>query len=147
PSSARRPLSALGITLAGCLLASFATPYGLDAVRLPARLLARIAPSGGNVLSLAVAENIPPFVLARTSPEMASHFGWVLAALGAALLLVRPRLVAAHALVLCGFAALALMANRNVILLYWVLAPVGAIVLAPHAARRWSASRASAWLA
>src|SRR6266498_1369268 len=147
PSPARRLLSPLGLAFVGCLLASFATPYGLDAVRLPARLLARIAPAAGNVFSTAIAENVPPFVLERTSPEMASHLRWVLALMGAAMLLVRPRLVAAHAFVLCGFTALALMANRNVILLYWVLAPIGAIGLAPEAARRWSATRAAAWLA
>ena len=97
----------------------------------------------GQRVQHSLAENISPFVLARTSPEMASHLGWVLAAMGAAMLLVRPRLVAAHAFVLFGFTALALMANRNVILLYWVLAPIGAIALAPYAVRRWSASHAS----
>jgi hypothetical protein len=147
PSRARRLLSPLGLTLACCVVASFLTPFGLDAVRLPARLLARIEPAAGNVFSTAIAENVPPFVLERTSPEMASHFRWVLAATGAAMLLVRPRLAAAHAFVLFGFTALALMANRNVILLYWVLAPLGAIALVPYAAGRWSATRAAAWLA
>src|SRR4051794_27035458 len=70
PSRARRLLSPLGISLVGCLVASFATPYGLDAVRLPARLLARIEPAAGNIFSTAIAENVPPFVLERTSPEM-----------------------------------------------------------------------------
>src|SRR5205085_5446922 len=36
-----------------------------------------------------------------------------------------------HALLLLGFAGLALMSNRNVLLLYWVGAPVFAIHVAP----------------
>lgn len=139
-ASARRPIAALALALAACVLASFVTPYGLEAVRLPARLLARIDPAAGNVFSTAVAENIPPFALDRTSPEMTGHLRSVLLAAAAALLIVRPRLAAAPSLVLAAFAALALMATRNVILLYWVLAPLGAIALAPAAARRWAAS-------
>ncbi len=146
PAAARPPLAPLALALAGCVLASFATPYGLDAVRLPARLLFRIDPTGDNVFSANIAENIPPFVLERTSPEMTGHLRGVLLGLAGALLIVRPRVVAAHALVLAGFTALALMANRNVPLLYWVLAPIGAITLAPRAVARWSSWRAQAHL-
>ena len=116
-------------------------PYGLDAVRLPARLLLRIDPTGDNVFSANIAENIPPFVLAQTSPEMTAHLRAVLLGLAAAMLIVRPRVIAAHALVLAGFTALALMANRNVPLLYWALAPIGAIMMAPQAIARWSSWR------
>jgi hypothetical protein len=140
---ALRPLAvALGLTV----LASFATPYGLDAVALPARLLARIGPGADNVFGREIAENVPPFVLDRTSPEAAGHFRWVLAALALALAALRPRLAAAHALVLAGFAGLALLANRNVPLFYWVLAPIGAIALAPRAAEALAALRRRAWL-
>jgi hypothetical protein len=143
PREALRPLAlALGLTV----LASFATPYGLDAVALPARLLARIGPGADNVFGREIAENVPPFVLDRTSPEAVGHFKWVLAALALALLALRPRLAAAHALVLAGFAGLALLANRNVPLFYWVLAPVGAIALAPRAAEALAAHRRPAWL-
>ena len=135
------PFAPLVLALAGCVLASFATPYGLDAVRLPARLLLRIDPTGDNVFSANIAENIPPFVLARTSPEMTAHLRAVLLGLAATMLIVRPRVIAAHALVLAGFTALALMANRNVPLLYWALAPIGAIMLAPQAIARWSSWR------
>jgi tetratricopeptide (TPR) repeat protein len=144
-AAARRSATPLALALAACVVASFLTPYGLGAVQLPGRLLARIQPGASNVFSTAVAENIPPFVLERTAPEMVAHLRWVLMAFGAALLIVRPRLCPAHALVLGGFTALALMANRNILLLYWVLAPLGAIAIAPCArerlARWWSGGR------
>src|SRR4029078_7595024 len=68
-------------TLALCVLASFVTPYGLAAVALPGKLLARIVPAGGNLFSTAVAENVPPFILERTAPEQAAYFKWLLAGL------------------------------------------------------------------
>jgi hypothetical protein len=138
PSAPLRPLAiALGLSI----LASFATPYGIDAVVLPGRLLARLTPGQDNVFSAAVAENIPPFVLERTRPEQIAHFGWVLAGLGVAFAIIRPRVRAAHALVLVGFAGLALMANRNVLLFYWVAAPLAAIALAPRTMDLWSSFR------
>lgn len=128
----RRDAIPLALALAACLLASLASPYGLDAVRLPLRLLARITPGHDNVFSAAIAENIPPFVLARTAPEMTGHIVAVLIAVAAAFALLRPKLHPAHALVLFLFGVLALMANRNVVLFYWVLAPVMSIALAPR---------------
>jgi hypothetical protein len=145
-SDARRSSSALALALGACVVASFVTPYGLDAVRLPGHLLARIEPGSGNVFSTAVAENIPPFVLERTAPEMVAHLRWVLAAFAAAVLIVRPRLCGAHALVLGAFTVLALMANRNIVLLYWVVAPIGAVALAPRAVERWATWRTRARL-
>jgi hypothetical protein len=143
----RRLLRPLALALAGCVLASFATPFGLAALRLPGELLARITPGHHNVFSTAIAENVPPFVLDRTSPEATSHLRLVLAVLAASLALVRPRLHPAHALALAGFGALALMANRNVLLFYWLLAPLAAIALGPAAAARLAAVRARPWLA
>lgn len=142
----------LAVVFIVSVLTCLVTPYGLEAIRLPARLLARIDPlNGGNVFSRAIAENIPPFVLERTSPETVRHFRAVMILLGAVLAVARPRLPLAHALVLLAFAALALMANRNVVLFYWVLAPLGACALAPVVLRglawlRGSLSRPLVWL-
>jgi len=143
----RLPLGPLGVALLACALASFITPFGLRAVALPAQLLMRIAPGQQNVFSNAIAENIPPFVLERTAPAQIGHFKWVLVALAAALALFRPRLGVARGLLLALFSTLALMANRNVLLLY-LLAPAlvaGSIGASPLAARtgRWL-TRASA---
>ncbi len=142
----RRLLRPLALVLGGCLLASFATPYGLAAVRLPGELFARITPGHHNVFSTAIAENVPPFVLDRTSPEATSHFRLVLLVFAASLALLRPRLHPSHGLALAAFGALALMANRNVILFYWLLAPLAAIGLGPAAAQRLAALRAARWL-
>ena len=127
-ASSIRPIAlALGL----CVLASFVTPYGLDAVVLPLRLLGRISQSRANVFSSEVAENIPPFVLERTAPELVWHFKWVLGCLAAAIALVRPRFHLAHLLAIVAFLGLALVANRNLPLFYWVAAPVAAIAIAP----------------
>ena len=127
PSSVR-PLALL---LALCVLASFVTPYGFDAARLPLRLLARITPGHANIFSSAVAENIPPFVLARTAPELVWHLKWVLLSLALSIALLRPRFHLAHLLAFVAFLALALMANRNLPIFYWMAAPLVAIALAP----------------
>jgi hypothetical protein len=120
-AEAVRPLA---ILLVACTVASLVTPYGMQALLLPVRLLARITPAHGNVFSTAVAENIPPFVLERTAPEIVWHFKWVLG--GGAILfgLLRPRLHLAHLAVLLAFLVLALSANRNLPLLYWVAPPL-----------------------
>ena len=137
-------LRPLALALAFCLLASLASPYGLDAALLPLRLLRRITPGEANIFSTAVAENIPPFLLERSAPEWIGHFKWVLVALAAAIAIVRPRLHVAHLLVLVAFVGLALMANRNVPLFYWVAAPVAAIALAPGMRQIYQTRRA-AW--
>ena len=140
-ASSLRPLA---IALGLCVLASFVTPYGLDAVALPLRLLGRITQGRGNVFGSEVAENIPPFVLERTAPELVWHLKWVLALLAAVIALVRPRFHLAHLLAIAAFLGLALMANRNLPLFYWVAAPIAAIALAPGL--RLLASRGAARL-
>ena len=135
------PLGALTIAFGLTVVASLVTPYGLDAVVLPWRLLARLAPGQHNVFGAAIAENVPPFVLERTAPAGIAHFKWVLAGFALAVALLRPRVPVAHATILLVFAGLALMANRNVLLFYWVAAPLGAIALGPRAAERWRAWR------
>jgi hypothetical protein len=130
-ASSVRPLA---LVLGLCVLASFVTPYGLDAVALPLRLLGRITQGRANVFSSEVAENIPPFVLERTAPELVWHFKWVLVLMAAAIALARPRFHLAHLLAIAAFLGLALLANRNLPLFYWVAAPILAIALAPGVA-------------
>jgi hypothetical protein len=136
-SDAQLPLRPFLLTLLSCGLASFVTPFGLRAVALPAQLLMRIAPGQGNLFSSAIAENIPPFVLERTAPGQIGHFKWVLLGLAMVLALFRPRVRLAHALILGLFLSLALMANRNVLLLYLLAPPLvaGSIGAMPLAAR------------
>lgn len=136
--AASRPLA---ILLATCLLATLVTPHGIQGLILPVRLLARITPGHGNVFSSAVAENIPPFVLERTAPELVWHFRWVLGFLAASFALLRPQLRLTHLTVLLTFLALALLANRNLPLFYWMAAPLVVVALTSTSQRtggaRW----------
>jgi hypothetical protein len=127
------------VLLAACGLASLLTPYGLQAVLLPLRLLARITPGQGNIFSSAIVENIPPFVLERTAPELVWHFKWVLGLLALMFAVARPRLRLAHLVVLAVFLALALLANRNLPLFYWVAPSLVVVALASGvgAVSRW----------
>jgi len=127
------PLRPLMTALVLVGVASFVTPYGIQAVVLPVRLLARLSPRDANVFSTSVAENIPPFVLTRTAPAEIAHFTQALFVAGAALLVCRPRLPAAHLFALGGFLGLALIATRNVPLFYLVAAPLLSIALANRA--------------
>ena len=59
----RRPAAA---RRAGALpAAGFITPYGWRGVALPVKLLLRLVPANANVFSSQVAENVPPWLLAR----------------------------------------------------------------------------------
>lgn len=124
------------------LLASFVTPYGLAALELPFRLLRRLAPASANAFSANIAENVPPFALDQAVAAQFFHVKWFLLLAAVSLLLPPRRLRLSHALVLLSFVALALMANRNVLLLYWVGTPLLALKLAPLI--RWSSRRVPA---
>jgi hypothetical protein len=126
----RRRAKVLGAVLAGCLAATCLTPFGWGAITLPAVLLGRLLPGHQQVFAQHVAENLPPFELERLSGEL-WHFKWSLALLALALVLAGRRLKVSHALVLLGFGGLALMSNRNVLLFYWVGAPLLAMYAAP----------------
>jgi tetratricopeptide (TPR) repeat protein len=129
------PWRPLALTLALCVAASLVNPYGRDGVTLATRLLARISPSAGNLFGEQVAENVPPWLLERTAPAQIFHFKWYLATLAACLALAGRRLLLSHLLLLGGFGALALMANRNVLLFYWVATPIAILAIAPRVAR------------
>jgi hypothetical protein len=133
--AARRHLKPLLLALGACLLGSALTPFGARGWWLPATLLARLVPGEHNVYAQAVAENVPPFVLERWSGGEFWHLKWFFAALALALVAGGRRLRISHALLLVGFSALALIGNRNVLLLYWVAAPIAALQLAPIARR------------
>ncbi len=132
-------LAALG----GCLLALGVTPFGLRGAALPALLLGRLLPGEHNVFASQVVENLPPYVLERMSGEF-WHFKWFLGLLALAVFFGGRRLLFSHALLLLGFAGLALLSNRNVLLLYWVGAPIAAINLAPRL-RHFAASHRRRW--
>lgn len=127
----RRQLGLLCRTLAACLGACLVTPFGTAALALPAKLLNRLLPGQDNVYAQ-IAENVPPFSLEHASGEF-WHLKWALALLGLALWCGGRRVQLAHLLLLGGFGVLALMSNRNVLLFYWLGAPIAALYLAPTA--------------
>src|SRR5262249_971295 len=89
-------------------------------------LFARLWPAHTNVFSANVAENVPPFELAQFW-----HLKWFLAVLATSFLLARRRPLASHLALVLGFALLAMMANRNVLLFYWTPTPIMAMNPAP----------------
>ena len=120
-------------TLGACLLAGLATPFGVAGALLPLRLLARVAPGADNVFSSEIAENVPPFVLERVMPGQMAPLVAVMLAAAASFLVARP-LIWGRVLATLAFAGLALMANRNVLLFYWVALPLAAMNAGPAVA-------------
>lgn len=131
PGGARALLAAL----AACLLATCATPFGVRGAALPAVLLGRLLPGPHQVFAQHVAENLPPFELERLSGGEFWHFKWCLVLLALAVLAAGRRLLLSHALLLLGFVGLALLSNRNVLLLYWIGAPIFAVNVGPRLRR------------
>jgi len=134
-----RPLAA---TLAACVAASFASPYGARAALLPWKLFARIDPDLANIYALNVSEFVPPWQLERAAPGVTLHLSLFLLLVALALVLARRRVVWSHVVLLVAFTALALMANRNILLLYWLGAPV----LAGAVSRGWGSSKVPRWV-
>jgi tetratricopeptide (TPR) repeat protein len=127
----RASVVALAGTLALSLAAAFVSPFGAHAALLPLELLRRITPTAANVFAREVAENVPPFVLERTAPGSFGHLAPYLALLALAFFVARQRLSLSRVLVIATVTALALMANRNVLLLYWLATPLAALEVAP----------------
>src|SRR5207244_2611857 len=117
---------------AACLIATCLTPFGLRGAAFPSLLLGRLLPTDDNVFSRSVAENVPPFVLERWSGGEFWHLKWFIALFAVTTLLAGRRLLLSHALLLVGFLGLALLANRNVLLFYWMAAPLAAFHAAPR---------------
>jgi hypothetical protein len=136
-AGAVRRFQRLLLAVAAGAAASLATPFGWRGVALSAALFERLVPGQRNVYAQSVAENVPPFLFERWSGGELWHLQAAFALLGVALLAGGRRLSLSHALLLLGFGGLALLANRNVLLFYWVAAPIAALHLA-GAARRWA---------
>jgi hypothetical protein len=130
--------------LALCLLAGLATPFGVAAFTLPLRLFGRIAPDAANVFSQNIAENVPPFILERTMPGQVTPLAAVLGLCAVSFAVGRRELALGRAAAVLGFAGLALMANRNLLLFFWIGVPLSAMSLAAPLARGLRRLRASA---
>jgi tetratricopeptide (TPR) repeat protein len=125
---------ALVWALVSCVAGACVTPYGVAALGLPLQLFARLVPGTDNPYQQ-VAENVPPYLLERLAPGQFWHLPWFLALLALGVAVSARRLLLSHALLLSGFVGLALISNRNVLLLYWLMAPIVAMQLAPATRR------------
>jgi len=114
----------LALTLLAVALACLATPFGLAGLELPFRLLGRIDAGASELFAYGVSENIPPWALERAGVAGLWPFKW-LAALAFASFFCNHRNISLTRLgLLLAFGAVALMANRNLLLFYWVAALV-----------------------
>jgi hypothetical protein len=126
-SSAAMRFRRLALAVAACSLASLATPFGWRGIALSTALFERLVPAQNNVYADSVAENVPPFLFERWSGGELWHLEWAFALLGLALLAGGRPLRLSHVFLLLGFGGLALLANRNLLLFYWVAAPIAAV--------------------
>jgi tetratricopeptide (TPR) repeat protein len=127
-----RPVRALSICLIACLVASLCTPYGVRGLGLPWELLQRLLPGSGKPW-LAVAENVSPFALEQSARGQFWHLPWFLGGLALSFALCARRVVLSQLLCVAGLVGLALIGNRNVLLLYWLATPIAAGMLAQSA--------------
>ena len=129
PQGGRRLAGTIALCLGACLI----TPYGAAGLLLPLRLLLRLTPSDSNVFSANIAENVPPWLLERSAPgQMLPFFVALgLAGLSLAVALRRRQLVIGRAFVMALFALLAWLANRNVLLFFWMATPLAVLDVAP----------------
>ena len=131
--SHRNEGAALALTLFLCALACCATPYGLRAVLLPFELFGRLLPGHENVYAANVVENAPPLAPAMAGPFW--HLKWFFGFLIASFALAGRRLILTHAILVAALVLLAILGNRNVLLLYWIATPI-AVMNAWRGARR-----------
>ncbi len=138
PSAGARRVT---LALAGCLVAGTLTPYGWRALVLPVKLLLRLVPANANVFSSQVAENVPPLLLARGDPLALLPLIAVALATAGSFAHGRPDRRFGRALIALAFFGLALTANRNVLLFFWMAIPIAVANAAPALVRRLSGRR------
>jgi hypothetical protein len=114
------------------VLASAATPYGFQGLRIPFVLFFRIDALAGRIFSREVIENVAPWVLARAESSQLAGFPWLAAATFLSFLPTLSRGFSLARLAVCTlFFGLALSANRNVLLFLWLAGPIVLANLAP----------------
>lgn len=115
---------ALGAMCAGLAGVSIISPFGLDSLLFPLRLMGRIEPDVGNVFSLGVSENVPLYTLPKSEPALAVFTAVTALVTAAAMGFQWRKLRAGHALLFLGLLYLAVSAQRNILLFLFVAAPL-----------------------
>ena len=133
PASAlARLLRVFALVVIACLL----TPYGLEGLALPFKLLGRIDPAYGQLFAYNVSENLPAWTLERSGAHPVAGFKWIAVLTFASFLLHLRRISLSRLLLTSAVFFLALMANRNVLLFYLVAGPVALLNVSTLPERR-----------
>jgi hypothetical protein len=90
----------------------------------PWKLFARIIPFSGNMYSRFVSENVPLYALDGPDRHFVFSVSFLAVVLAISFMLNRKRAKTAHILLCGGFALLAVLAQRNILLFFFVAAPV-----------------------
>lgn len=118
--SARKHAYQLIAISIGLIIISMINPYGWQIFKLPLSLLIKIDPTQNAALMLS--ENIPTWKLIQQQKLL--HFPWISALIFVSFFLSRRNLHLSHLALTTGFFFLALMANRNILLFYWIAIPI-----------------------
>lgn len=130
PVVAPRARLLLALTVPAMVLAATLTPYGPTGLGLPFRLFGRISSVGDAVFAREVSENLAPWLLERTAPGELAAFKWLAALTFLSFVPMLRRGLDLGRLAICAlFFALALAANRNVLLFLWLAGPITALSL------------------
>jgi hypothetical protein len=122
----RKEKKPIGISLVFLLsiLSCCINPYGLSGLVLPFKLFGRINPSGSNIFSMNISENIPLFSLTGHDAVYRTMALCLAVVTGVLFLLNRKKIRIAHLILFCGFLLLALIAMRNVLLFTIIAIPL-----------------------
>ena len=126
------------LCLVTVLLAGLVSPYLFDAYRLPLGLLSRIDPTAIDLYSWQVSENVPSWQLARSGDPSSGALSWIASVTFASFLFCWRRICLSRLALAGAFFILALMANRNILLFFWVAGPVIAMNISPSILGHWS---------
>ena len=130
PIAERRARLAMVAMVPVLILAATLTPYGPHGLGLPFELFGRISSAGNAPFSREVSENVAPWLLERAVPGELPAFKWLAALTFLSFLpMLRRGLDLGRLCVCIVFFALALTANRNVLLFVWLAGPITAVNL------------------
>jgi len=110
----------LSIIFILCFLSCFITPYGINGVLFPIRLLSRILPFSNNLYSFFVSENIPIFALRGFDLTYSFEIILIFVLLIIFFVVNKNFLKISHLILFFGFLFLAIIAVRNVLLFFIV---------------------------
>lgn len=117
-------LMPLGLSVLLVAAASMLTPFGLDGLLIPFKLFFRIGPQMADLFGRNVSENISPWLMGRINPHALLVFSLVLGLSLLSFLADLRRVSLSRFFLLGAMLVLALMANRNLLLFYWVAGPI-----------------------